>query len=104
MQKCKKCKCKFGYKDKLRSLFFSSPIICEGCGGKYYVRHSTRLIGACLNSLPILEVNRISSVLVRANINIYAVFGVYLIWVGIVILVMPLGAGFYLRDDGDLNC
>jgi len=104
MQECKRCKHKFRYKDKLRSLFFGSPIICGGCGGKYYIRLSTRIIRSCLIALPVLEANQISSILVRANINIYAGLGGYLIWAGIVILVMPFGARFYLKDDVDVNC
>ena len=102
MQKCKKCNSKIGYKNKLRTLLFdSSPIICEGCGSKYYVRFSTRVIRACLFGLPVFLVNHSFDTLALANKS--NAFGYYLIWIVLVILVMPFWAGYYEKDDGNIG-
>jgi len=105
MQKCKVCNHKLRYKDKLWSIFwFYSPIICEGCGSKYYVRFYTRIICASLITLPGILENRFITAIDHVKINIPAIFVGYLIWEAIVILVMPFGARFYLKDDVDVNC
>jgi len=96
MQKCMKCNNKLGYKNKMGSFLWGySPIICEGCGSKYYVRWSTRIIYACLISLPVILLNHFVS-LDHDN----KLWG-YLIWILLVVLVMPFWAGYYRKDDGD---
>ena len=105
MQKCKVCNHKLRYKDKLWSIFwFYSPIICEGCGSKYYVRFYTRIICACLIALPVFLENRFFSAIDCANGNMSAIIGGYLIWGAMVLLLMPFGARYYLKDDGYVNC
>ena len=105
MQKCMKCNNKLGYKNKMGSFLWGySPIICEGCGSKYYVRFYTRIICACLIALPVFLENRFFSAIDCANGNMSAIIGGYLIWGAMVLLLMPFGARYYLKDDGDVNC
>ena len=100
MQKCKKCNSKLGYKIKLRSLSFNySPIICDGCGCKYCVRFSTRIIFACSMLLPLFFINYFLNTLDNGNQSY--LFGSYMIWIPLAFLVMPLWARYYVKDDGN---
>jgi len=97
MQKCKKCNNKLGYKIKMRSLLFGySPIVCEGCGGKYYVRFYTRIILGFLIGLPVVVLNNFSDVFGFVDRG-YGLLG-YLIWIVLVMVSMPCWAGYYLKD------
>ena len=98
MQKCKKCDDKLGYKNKLRSLFSGySPIICKGCGSKYYVPFYTRIICAFLIGLPVLLMNHYLWN-VFSEINAATSVGCYLIWCALVTLVYPFWTRYYMKD------
>lgn len=97
MQVCKKCNTKLGYGSKLCLLLSRSRSIkCKGCGSTYYLAFSSRIISICLLGAPLLLLNYFTKAMDITNRN--TIYGGYLVWFVLVILVMPFWAKYNIRE------
>jgi CXXC-20-CXXC protein len=92
IQKCKNCSKKFKWSTIIKATWdFYSPIECDNCKTKHYVRFSSRIIIAILLPLPLLFTNISYSIS-----SSYSIF-IDIMWFLLVIFLSPFLTRYFTK-------